>query len=128
MKQLTRLTLPLLLASLLAGNAIAGPGYHGEHRGYGPGPYYGPPSYQRHYAPPPHHHNRWIGPAAVLAIGGLALGAAIAASPPPPAPQVIYTAPPPPQPLGSWYFCRSSGQYYPYTQACPEGWVAVAPR
>ena len=24
-----------------------------------------------------------------------------------------------------WYFCRSSGKYYPYTAACPEGWQTV---
>jgi hypothetical protein len=26
---------------------------------------------------------------------------------------------------GTWYYCRSSEMYYPYTQACPGGWEAV---
>lgn len=29
---------------------------------------------------------------------------------------------------GSWYYCGSSAMYYPYTQACPEGWQAVPAR
>jgi hypothetical protein len=24
-----------------------------------------------------------------------------------------------------WYFCQSSGKYYPYTSSCPEGWQTV---
>jgi hypothetical protein len=44
-----------------------------------------------------------------------------------------YTAPaivaqtPPSQPANAWYFCKSVGQYYPYTQYCPEGWQMVSP-
>lgn len=45
----------------------------------------------------------------------------------------IYSAPvefapvPAPPLVNAWYFCRSVGQYYPYTQYCPEGWQLVAP-
>ena len=80
------------------------------------------------FRPPMHHHHGgpgWVGPAAVLAITGLALGAAAySRAAPPPAP--VYTAPPPN--AGVWYYCGSSGQYYPYTNACPEGWQAVPAR
>lgn len=75
----------------------------------------------------------WAGPAALLAITGLAIGAA-AYSQANAAP--VYAAPaytPPPRPVqiqpetGSWYYCGSSGQYYPYVRYCPEGWQAVMP-
>lgn len=92
----------------------------------------------RDFRPPEHfhHHHRegrnWIGPAAVLAITGLAIGAAAygnAYAQPAPVyaqPAPIYTAPP--ASGGVWYYCGSSDQYYPYTQACPEGWQAVPAR
>ena len=47
------------------------------------------------------------------------------------APAPVYSAPPRPMPLANddtWYYCGSSGQYYPYTDACPEGWQAVPAR
>jgi len=28
----------------------------------------------------------------------------------------------------SWYYCRSSEMYYPYTKHCPGGWERVAPQ
>lgn len=51
-------------------------------------------------------------------------------------PPVVYAAPPvityanPPQPMvlaaqaqpPVWYFCPSSGQYFPYVQSCTSGW------
>jgi hypothetical protein len=40
--------------------------------------------------------------------------------PPAPAPQAVQPTPP-----ALWYFCRSSGKYYPYASACPEGWQTV---
>ena len=114
----------ILSASLLAGAAGSAQADWGHGRG-------------GYYAPPPHHHHHhrernWVGPAAVLAITGLALGAAAYsnsyAAPTPvvvaPPPQPVYVAPA----RESWYFCRSSGQYYPYTNACPEGWIAVPAR
>lgn len=70
-----------------------------------------------------------LGPAAVLAITGLAIGAAAYNSRP--AEPTYYVAPPrsvePPMETGYWYYCGSSGQYYPYTRYCPEGWQAVLP-
>ncbi len=108
------------LAIALSGVAEAGDSRHRYHD-------HRPPRHD--YRPPPprivhHHHGNWIGPAAVLTLGGIALGAAL--SPPPPPPRPVYVLPP--QAAGNWYYCRSSGQYYPYTTACPEGWRAVAPR
>lgn len=86
----------------------------------------------RDYEPMRHQHHRggsgWVGPAAVLAIAGLAIGTAVA-SQSYYAPAPVYSAPPPrPMPsanYNTWYYCGSSGQYYPYTNACPEGWQAV---
>ena len=79
------------------------------------------------YWRPPRH---WIGPAAVLAITGAAIGAGAYHYYNQPAP--VYVPPPrsypPAQPADTWYYCGSSGQYYPYTNACPEGWQAVPAR
>ena len=77
------------------------------------------------------------GPAAVLAIAGMAIGSAAysnAYAAPAPVysgpvyapPAAVYSAPP--ARSAFWYFCGSSGQYYPYTNACPEGWQAVPAR
>jgi len=88
----------------------------------------------RGYEPMHHQHYRggsgWVGPAAVLAIAGLAIGTAVA-SQSYYAPAPVYSPPPRPMPVadyGTWYYCGSSGQYYPYTNACPEGWQAVPAR
>ena len=93
------------------------------------------------FRPPMHHHHHrggsgWVGPAAVLAIAGMAIGAAAysnayaAPSPvyaaPTYVPAPVYSAPPARGDI--WYYCGSSGQYYPYTNACPEGWQAVPAR
>jgi len=40
------------------------------------------------------------------------------------APPPVFTPPVPPERL--WYYCESSGQYYPQVRYCPEGWRAVA--
>lgn len=90
----------------------------------------------RDYRPAHHHHHHhrhhghradWLGPTALLAITGLAIGAVAYGQSPP----QVYTVPPrpmPPPPRGNWYYCYSSGQYYPYTRYCPEGWQAVPAR
>ncbi len=121
----------LLATSLLIGligNAQAGPDSRDwrEHR-----PSYGHQYNQHHHYTPPRverrHRPDWVAPAAMIALGGLAIGTAIHYSNASPAqPNYNYSAPPAP-PAGQWYFCRSSGQYYPYTNACPEGWQAVPP-
>jgi hypothetical protein len=74
------------------------PGYWGPYRGY-----YGPSYYGGYY-------------------GG---------------PTVVYTEPrvyverdPAPAPAEGqwWYWCQSAKGYYPYVNACPEGWQRVAPQ
>lgn len=112
MKKITALFIAATLAMTATTSARADWGHrHGGH-GYGHG-------YRA--------DSGWVGPAAVLAITGLAIGAAVASQHSyTPAP--VYSAPPRPMPsadYGVWYFCASSGQYYPYTNACPEGWQAV---
>lgn len=91
------------------------------------------PMYERHH----HRGGGWVGPAAVLAIAGLAIGATAygnayaAPAPAYPAPVYVQPAPvysAPPARSGIWYYCGSSDQYYPYTNACPEGWQAVPAR
>lgn len=117
MKKIATLCLTTLLALTSASSAQADWGRHGGYRG----------DFPRH-----EHYGRgsgWVGPAAVLAITGLAIGAAVASQSRYAAPAPVY-APPPPQPVPQpaynvWYYCNSSGQYYPYTNACPEGWQAV---
>ena len=132
MKKITALFIAATLAATATTSAQADWGQrHGGHHGH-------------------HGHHRgghgWAGPAAVLAIAGLAIGAAVAsqhsyaAAPvysygqtpaysytPEPA---YYRAPPRPAPAeyGTWYYCGSSGQYYPNTNACPEGGQAVPAR
>jgi len=126
MKIRNAMGLTLLLSVSLIGTAQADRGYydrghqnHGGHRGY--------------YNAPQQHHNHgrnWGVPAAVLAITGLAIGAAAYQSYQP-RPAYVYSAPPqpvaPPPDSGNWYFCNSSGNYYPYVRVCPEGWQPVAP-
>lgn len=47
-------------------------------------------------------------------------------------PVVAYVSPPQPMVLASqpqpavWYYCESSGKYYPYAQECPTGWITQA--
>lgn len=94
------------------------------------------------FRPPMHEHHHdggsWVGPAAVLAIAGMAIGAAVysnAYAQPAPVysapvyapPTPVYSAPPAPR-NDAWYYCGSSDQYYPYTNVCPEGWQAVPAR
>ncbi len=122
MKQRHTLLSATLLSLALVGNAMADRDHRNRHDGWNTS--HRQFSGHHHHEHRPRGHKHWIGPAAVLALGGLTLGAIAYSSPPSP---VVYTAPPPPV-TGNWYFCRSSGQYYPYTQACPEGWQAVAPR
>lgn len=41
---------------------------------------------------------------------------------PAPAPMPVETAP---APAGFYYFCQSMNAYYPNTNSCPEGWIAI---
>ena len=122
MKKTSTLCLAISLALATMGTAQADRGHHdGGYR-----------QHQRDYGHG-HRSSNWRGPAAFLAITGLAIGA-IAYSQANAAP--VYTAPaytPPPHPIqapaesGSWYYCGSAGQYYPYVRYCDEGWQTVMP-
>ena len=129
MKSIVKTLTVLALATTFAGNALA-------HGGWGPPPpYYRPmpPRYEHHHD---HGRNNWVGPAIALGLVGLAVGVA-ASQPSAPAPRAYVAAPVPPAPTAIYaapavavspqYFCRSVGQYYPYTQYCPEGWQLVYP-
>ena len=122
-KRLTRTLAAVITATSLSSAAMAD---------WRHGPAYMPGPVGHHHYREEHHGGarNWIGPAAVLAITGLAIGAAYGNSMAAPAPQPVYAPPAPryvaPVSESVWYYCRSSGMYYPYTNACPEGWVAVA--
>ena len=60
-----------------------------------------------------------------LGVAGAVWSAAARPAPTYVAPTVTYY-PPQPAPSAS-YYCASSGQYYPYTSYCPEGWQLVQP-
>jgi hypothetical protein len=118
MKTTQKICLALSLSLCLSGTALADYRHHGH--------------YDDHY------RSHWGGNAALLTIAGVAIGATAYNyyAPPPvyyqPTPRVIYTPPyvapvAPPPAVASWYYCASSGQYYPYVRHCPEGWQAVMP-
>ncbi len=124
MKTIKILCAAISLTLVTAGSANAD---WGRHNGYRQG------GHDYRHQNQSHRHG-WAGPAALLAITGLAIGAtAYAAANPAPvyAPAPVYVAPPravyQPQQTGNWYFCGSSGQYYPYVRHCPEGWQEVMP-
>ena len=70
----------------------------------------------------------WFGFALFTAITALILTSEMARRTDPPQ-QPVYIEPPanaaPTPSANTWYYCASSNMYYPYTQACPEGWQAV---
>lgn len=74
-----------------------------------------------------HGHNHggapWAGLAVVGALTGLAIVAAHRPAYVDPYPAAVYVPP-----AGPAYYCQSSAMYYPYTTACPEGWLAVPGR
>jgi hypothetical protein len=133
MKQIIKSVVVALLTAAMACSAFAdGPrGYYpnGQHRGH----------------QGRQHDAGWIAPLLFLGLAGAVIGAAASQqSAPPPQPTYVtppvayvqttptYVAPmvapvPAPQPANSWYFCRSVGQYYPYTPNCPEAWQLVSP-
>jgi hypothetical protein len=137
MKSITKSLTVALLVVTMGSNAIAN-----GHRGHFP------QSPQRH-SQIRGHDSGWIAPLLFLGLAGAVIGAAASqqsASPPtyvqPPVTYAtpnpayvtpVYTSPaivaqtPPQQPANVWYFCKSVGQYYPYTPFCPEGWQPVSP-
>ena len=123
MRKITTLLLSLTL--LLTGTAPAQADW-GHRRDFRPHHYYQPAPAHRHHR---HHHNNWIGPAAVIGLTGLAIGSLLYNQPRVEVAPVYTPAPAAPAYSGgTWYYCHSSGQYYPYTNACPEGWQAVPAR
>ena len=134
---ITSLGIALCLALGAATPALAD---HGHDRGYHrPAP--------RHYnggdyrpAPPRYDqgHRRghgWVGPAALLAVAGIAAGIAASTYYAPAQayvePQPVYVAPRPVYggpTAGYWNYCGSAGQYYPNVEYCPEGWQPVPAR
>lgn len=124
MKKITKSVALALLVAAMGCNALAnGPRGHFPH---------GQRSYQGRG-----HDSGWVAPLLFLGLAGAVIGAAASqqSAPPPPtyvspsyeSPPVVYMRPAPPQPVNAWYFCKSVGQYYPYTQYCPEGWQMVSP-
>jgi len=121
--------------ALAAAPAYADRGYGGR------GSYYDGGSYHRggsHYRGGTYHRGGssiWPGVAVIGAIAGFAILAEgnrpVYVDPYPAYPvQRVYVEPPvivaPARGVSQpWYYCQSSAMYYPYTQACPEGWQAV---
>jgi hypothetical protein len=114
-------------------SALADRGRDYGHRDYRPAPqHYG----ERHHHGSRHNHGHrdhysrsWVGPAAALAITGLAVGAVASQYY---SPRPVYVAPVQPAyvapPANYWHYCASAGQYHPYVQYCPEPWQIVYPR
>jgi len=125
-KRTTTLCLALTLA---LGFNTAAMAEHRHHRGG-----YEPPHYSHdnghHRGHHRHHNSSWVGPAALLAIAGLTIGAVAYQQSQPAA--IVYSAPPnpvyPAPETAYWHYCSSAGQYYPYVRYCPEGWQAVPQR
>ena len=123
---MNKLIVPVLLALLL----VAFPAH--AQRGYGHGAY-------------GHHRgggSGWAGLAVFGLLSGFAimaeLGRAVYVEPssgPAAYPPLLIYIEQPSLPVASsghvsgvWYFCGSSAMYYPYAQACPEGWRTVLAR
>ena len=122
MRKLSIIFAALLSATLIATPAFADRGGYGGPRGGGYG----------------RGDGGWGGLAIFGALAGVIVASEIVNSQRPAyiQPQPVYTEPYPAQPVyieteqparsaNSWYYCRSSAMYYPYTKACPEGWLAV---
>jgi hypothetical protein len=136
MKKILKFVSVALLTAAMACSTFAG----------GPKGYY--PQGQQHGYHGRSYDSGWTVPLLFLGIAGAVIGAAASqqSAPPPPQqpvyivppftyvqPAPVYVSPPvtmpapAPQPANAWYFCRSVGQYYPYTQNCPEGWQLISP-
>lgn len=124
---ITSLCIALALTLGASSPALADRGHRDHDRYYGNRHDYGPP---RHYQQHREYRRSWVGPAAVLAIAGIAAGVAASTWYAPPA-QRVYVAPPAPgypAPAADyWHYCASAGQYYPNVRYCQEGWQPVYP-
>jgi hypothetical protein len=111
-KILQTLSLVALMATV-SGQALADGGHRGGYSGW---------ERNRHE----HDHRsggNWVAPLIALGVAGAVWSAAARPAPTYVTPTVTYY-PPQPAPNAS-YYCGSSGQYYPYTSYCPEGWQLV---
>jgi hypothetical protein len=114
-----KITLMVLLASLVVGYGAAaeahggwrgGRGGHGHHGGHSSfGFYLGVPlywpTYPRYYSPPVVIERR---PEVYIQ-------------------QAAPASPPPPQASSYWYYCPDSRTYYPYVTSCASNWMRVIP-
>ena len=121
----------LLTALILSMSLVTSPVYaeHGHNRDRDRGHHdHGHHQRYKHDKHDDDNSSAWAGVALIGAIAGLAL---LADRDEPTYNQPSYAEPAypsytPPQPAANvWYYCQSSGAYYPYTRACPEGWQAV---
>lgn len=115
MKSITKTIASALLIVAVSGNALADRGWQQQR-------------YSNHHHQQRSDHADWVGPLVLLGLGAVALSA-LADQSEPPRQQPVYVAEqrayPPSPPPSAGYFCRSVGQYYPYTRHCPEGWLLV---
>ena len=112
MKKMLRILGLVIAMAGVSGQALADGGRHGwEHPRHGG-----------------HGHRsggNWVAPLIALGVAGAVWSVAARPTPTYVAPPVTYY-PPQPAPSAS-YYCASSGQFYPYTAYCPEGWQLVQP-
>ena len=107
-----------LFAVLALGLAAVVPAWAGPHNHVYFGVTIGPPYWRPWYYPPPPYY--YYPPVVVQQA--------------PPAPPVyveqptVVPAPAAPAPESYWYFCQSTGQYYPYVKTCAVPWQKVAPQ
>jgi hypothetical protein len=97
--------------------------FHGGTRvfvGVGPGWWWGPPYPYPYYYYPPYYPYPYYPPAP-------AEPPVYIQQEPAPASSATPSVSAPAQ-QGYWYFCASSGQYYPQVSSCSEAWVKVPPR
>lgn len=120
MSKITRSVAASIFIAAMSGNAPADPG--------------------RPARPSPHHYHggggglNWLGAILLIGFTAAVVDAVTSQPKPPPPPKYV---PPPVQPApvyieqpaasGMWYYCKSSGQYYPYVRTCPEGWEELPP-
>lgn len=105
-------TLGLVIAMAgVSGQALADGGHHGWRH--------------RHHEQGYRSGGNWVAPLIALGVAGAVWSTAARPAPTYVAPAVTYY-PPQPAPSAS-YYCASSGQFYPYTSYCPEGWQLVQP-
>jgi hypothetical protein len=114
--------LAVALLLIFAAPSLAGGGhrhFHGGTRvfvGVGPRFWWGPYPYPYYYYPPPYYV--YTPPPVVVQDPPVYVQQPAPAAP----------AAPPAAAEGYWYYCSSSGEYYPRVASCSEPWIKVPPR